>query len=243
MTTVTPEVTWAQRSSDSDAEKNYVFLTIVAADVPESDLKLDLQPTKLSFKGASTSKKVTYAVDLEFFAEIDPKESKIQHSGRDVTLVLRKKELKQEFWPRLLKDNKKMHFLKTNFDKWVDEDEQDEAPADDEMMNQMNPMGGGGGGDGGFGGIDFSKLGGAGGPGGMDMASMMGGAGGAGGMDMASMMQSMGAGGMGGMPGMEGMDDGDSDDDDDDMPELENDESKPAAAAASGDKPKIEEVA
>jgi len=225
MTTVTPEVTWAQRSSDVDAEKNYVFLTIVAADVPESDLKLDLQPTKLSFKGASTSKKVTYAVDLEFFAEIDPKESKIQHSGRDVTLVLRKKELKQEFWPRLLKDNKKMHFLKTNFDKWVDEDEQDEAPADDEMMNQMNPMGGAGGGDGGFGGIDFSKLGGAGGPGGLDMASMM---------------QSMGAGGMGGMPGMEGMDDG-SDDDDDDMPELENDETKPAAA--SGDKPKIEEVA
>jgi hypothetical protein len=230
MTTVTPEVTWAQRSSDVDAEKNYVFLTIVAADVPESDLKLDLQPTKLSFKGASTSKKVTYAVDLEFFAEIDPKESKIQHSGRDVTLVLRKKELKQEFWPRLLKDNKKMHFLKTNFDKWVDEDEQDEAPADDEMMNQMNPMGGAGGGDGGFGGIDFSKLGGAGGPGGMDMASMM---------------QSMGAGGMGGMggmPGMEGMDDEGSDDDDD-MPELEDDETKPAATAASGDKPKIEEIA
>lgn len=110
-------VTWAQRSSDSDAEKNYIFLTIVAADVPESDLKLDLQPTKLSFKGTSTSKKVTYAVDLEFFAEIDPKESKIQHSGRDVTMVLRKKELKEEFWPRLLKDKAKVHFLKTNFDK------------------------------------------------------------------------------------------------------------------------------
>jgi hypothetical protein len=31
--------------------------------------------------------------------------------------VLRKKELKEEFWPRLLKDNKKVHFLKTNFDK------------------------------------------------------------------------------------------------------------------------------
>ncbi|KAF2631933.1 HSP20-like chaperone [Macroventuria anomochaeta] len=215
--TVTPEVTWAQRSSDSDPERNYVFLTIVAADVPESDLKLDLQPTKLSFKGASTSKKVTYAVDLEFFAEIDPKESKIQHSGRDITLVLRKKELKEEFWPRLLKDKVKVHFLKTNFDKWVDEDEQDEAPADDEMMNQMNPMGG----DGGFGGIDFSKLGAAQGMGGLP--------------------------GMGGMPGMEGLEGEDSDDDDDeDMPELENDEDskdKPAAASASGDKPKIEEVA
>ncbi|KAJ4342475.1 p23 chaperone protein wos2 [Didymella glomerata] len=215
--TVTPEVTWAQRSSADDAEKNYVFLTIVAADVPESDLKLDLQPTKLSFKGTSTSKKVTYAVDLEFFAEIDPKESKIQHSGRDVTLVLRKKELKEEFWPRLLKDKAKVHFLKTNFDKWVDEDEQDEAPADDEMMNQMNPMGGG---DGGFGGIDFSKLGAAQGMGGLP--------------------------GMGGMPGMEGLEGEDSDDDDEDMPELEDDETskdKPATASASGDKPKIEEVA
>ena len=30
---------------------------------------------------------------------------------------LRKKEMKEEYWPRLLKDNKKMHFLKTDFDK------------------------------------------------------------------------------------------------------------------------------
>lgn len=89
----------------------------MAADVPESDLKLDLQPTKLSFKGASTSKKVTYAVDLEFFAEIDPAESKIHHTSRNIEMVLRKKELKEEFWPRLLKDDKKMHFLKTDFDK------------------------------------------------------------------------------------------------------------------------------
>lgn len=31
--------------------------------------------------------------------------------------MLRKKELKTEYWPRLLKDSKKMHFLKTDFDK------------------------------------------------------------------------------------------------------------------------------
>jgi hypothetical protein len=68
---------------------------------------------------------------LTFFAEIDPAESKISHTAKNVELVLRKKELKDEFWPRLLKDNKKMHFLKTDFDKWVDEDEQDEAPEDD----------------------------------------------------------------------------------------------------------------
>lgn len=76
-----------------------------------------MQPTKLSFKGPSSTKKVTYAVDLEFFAEIDPKESKIAHTGRDIEMVLRKKELKEEYWPRLLKSDKKMHFLKTDFDK------------------------------------------------------------------------------------------------------------------------------
>jgi hypothetical protein len=85
--------------------------------VPEADKQLDITSTKLTFKGASTSKKVTYAVELEFYAEIDPNESKIHHTGRDFELVLRKKELKEEFWPRLLKDSKKMHFLKTNFDK------------------------------------------------------------------------------------------------------------------------------
>jgi len=216
MTTLTPEVLWAQRSSSSEPAKNHIFLTIMAADVPESDLKLDLEPTKLSFKGTSISKKATYAVDLEFFAEIDPKESKIHHTGRDIELVLQKKDLKEEYWPRLLKDNKKMHFLKTNFDKWVDEDEQDEAPEDEDYMSKMNPMAGGAGGDGGFGGIDFSKLG-------------------AGGMgDM---------GGMGGMGGLGDMgEEGSSDDDDDEMPALEETgDDKPAAAESS--KPKIEEVA
>jgi len=164
--TLTPEVTWAQRSSTSEPEKNFIYLTIVAPDVPQKDLKLDLQPTKLSFSGPSTSKKCTYAVDLEFFAEIDPKESKIHHTDRDIEMVLRKKDLKEEYWPRLLKDNKKMHFLKTDFDKWVDEDEQDEINEDEDYMSKMNPMMGGGD-DGGFGGIDFSKLGAAQGMGGL----------------------------------------------------------------------------
>ena len=30
--------------------------------------------------------------------------------------------MKEEYWPRLLKDNKKMHFLRTDFDKVSTED-------------------------------------------------------------------------------------------------------------------------
>ena len=31
--------------------------------------------------------------------------------------MLRKKEMKEEYWPRLLKESKKVHFVKTDFDK------------------------------------------------------------------------------------------------------------------------------
>ncbi|KAI0393541.1 HSP20-like chaperone [Xylariaceae sp. FL0594] len=167
MAQVTPEVLWAQRSSSSDPEKNFIYLTISVPDVPKENLKLDLQPTSLTFQGHSETLKRTYHLELSFYAEIDPAESKIHHTARNVEMKLRKKELKEEYWPRLLKDKAKVQFLKTDFDKWVDEDEQNEAPDDD--LSQFGGMGGmpGMGGMGGdFGGIDFSKLGGAGGAGG-----------------------------------------------------------------------------
>lgn len=80
-------------------------------------MKLDLKPTSLSFTGTSDTKKTTYHVNLEFFAEIDVEATKTNHTPRDIELILRKKELKQEYWPRLLKDKAKVHFLKTDFDK------------------------------------------------------------------------------------------------------------------------------
>lgn len=92
-------------------------MTIVVPDVKPENLKLDLQSSSLEFTGYSESKKATYHVKMDLFAEIDPKESKINHSSRWVELVLRKKELKEEYWPRLLKDKQKVHYLKTNFDK------------------------------------------------------------------------------------------------------------------------------
>jgi len=214
----TPEVLWAQRSSKTDAAKNFIYLTISVPDVQPTNLKLDLKSQSLTFSGHSDSLKRSYHLELEFFAEIDEKESKVNHTAKNVELVLRKKELKEEFWPRLLKDSKKVHFLKTDFDKWVDEDEQDEAPEDDlgnmggmggmpGMGDMSSMMGGGAGGD--FGGIDFSKLGGA---------------------------------------GMEGLGDMGEDGEDDEMPALEGDEEEEEeeegdeAPAASKSASKIEEI-
>ncbi|KAL8660809.1 MAG: hypothetical protein Q9202_006182 [Teloschistes flavicans] len=202
----TPEVTWAQRSSATDAEKNFIYLTIAAPDCAKIDV--DLKLTSLTFTGHSETKETTYHVALEFYAEIDVENSKTHHTSRDVFFVLRKKEQKEEYWPRLLKESKKMHFLKTDFDKWVDEDEQDGAPEDlPAGMGGMPPMGGMGE-DGGFGGLDFSKLG--------------GGAGG---------MPGMGDMDMGDMGDMGGEGDDDDDNDDEGMPELEGDDEDKTGAA------------
>ena len=134
-----PSVLWAQRSSKTDADKNFIYLTISVPDVPPSNLKLDLKSQSLTFTGHSDSLKKTYHLELEFYAEIDPEASKVNHTGKNVELKLHKKELKEEYWPRLLKDSKKVHFLRTDFDKWVDEDEQNEAAEDD--FSQFGGMG------------------------------------------------------------------------------------------------------
>ncbi|KAI9037223.1 Hsp90 cochaperone SBA1 [Aspergillus affinis] len=152
-----PEVTWAQRSSSTDAERNYLYVSIKAPDVSRSSASLNITSKNVTFSGDS-KKGVRYEVSLDLFGEIDPENSKTNHSDREVELVLRKKELKEEFWPRLLETKQKVHFLKTDFDKWVDEDEQDEAPEDD-YANNFGGFEGMGGDQGGLGNIDFSKLG------------------------------------------------------------------------------------
>lgn len=138
---LTNTVLWAQRSSESDPAKNFIYLTISVPDVSKDDLKLDLQSNSLSFTGTSGTLKRKYHVELTLYGEIDPENSKVNHTAKNVEMKLQKKELKEEYWPRLLKDAKKLHFLKTDFDKWIDEDEQNEAPEED-----MSQFGGGAGG-------------------------------------------------------------------------------------------------
>lgn len=123
----------------ADASKNFIYLTISVPDVAPADLKLDLKPTVVTFTGTSSTLKKRYHVELELFGEIDPAESRVNHTAKNIEMKLQKKELKEEYWPRLLKDAKRLHFLKTDFDKWVDEDEQNEAADDD--LSKFGGMG------------------------------------------------------------------------------------------------------
>ncbi|KAH9043873.1 HSP20-like chaperone [Lactarius pseudohatsudake] len=166
-----PEVLWAQRSSESDKEKNLLFVTVNLPDIVASSIQYDLQPTGLVFKAQAGpgEQKSDFEFKVDFYKEIIPEESKKHLTSRSVVLNLRKKVLEQEYWPRLTKDKVKSPYIKTDFSKWVDEDEQ-ESPStalDEEMMGGGMPgMGGGmpgmggipGLGDLGGGDMDFSKM-------------------------------------------------------------------------------------
>ncbi|EJD04573.1 HSP20-like chaperone [Fomitiporia mediterranea MF3/22] len=226
-----PEVLWAQRSSAVEAEKNIIYLTVNLPEINESTLKLDIQPNEISFDTkAGRPEEKEYKFNLKLFGEIDPEKSTKNLTTRSLVMVLRKAEQKHEFWPRLTGD-KKIPYVKTDFSKWVDEDEQ-EGVDEEELGGGMGGMDDMMGGMGGMGGMP--GMGGMGGMGGMPGMGGMGGMG-AGGMDFEKMMADIKANKDGAGP--EGIDPADSDSDDSDGPPpleaVEGGAEKPAASSSS----------
>lgn len=181
---IAPEVLWAQRSSQEDPSQNVIYLTINVPDLQPGYSLTFPTPTSLSFKGTSGSSQTAnsstpppkaYVIDsLELFGELDlDAERKEMVTGKSLQVQLTKKQLQAEYWPRLTKD-KRVNFVKTDFARWVDQDEQDGAALDagfastgappgagmdmDAMMAQMGGMGGMGGMGDMSAGMDFDKM-------------------------------------------------------------------------------------
>ncbi len=197
---------WAQRTDT-------LYLTISLADVTEESINV----TEKSFEFTGKSNGMTYSAKFDFFKEINVEDSIWKVLPNSVQMKLEKKEKDEEFWARLTTDKvKEKSFVTIDWDRYVDEDEQDGDFDDSNLAGgqQMGMPGMGG-------------MGGMPGMGGMGGMPGMGGEGGAGGMDPAALQAMMaqmggGAGGMGGMPDFGGMgDDADSDDDNEEMPDLE----------------------
>ena len=194
---------------------------------PLTDVKdetINLSDTTLTFKGKSGDK--DYEVNIEFFKAVDAKDSTYKVLPRSIQMHVMKAKPEddedEEFWPRLLKDKAlEKNQVKIDWDRYVDEDEEEEAGGFDTSALEGGMGMGGMPGMGGMGGM----MGGAGGGMG-DLASMMqgmGGGGPGGGMDMEALMKQMGdLGGAAGGAGAGAGDDDDSDDSDDDsLPDLE----------------------
>lgn len=171
-----PEVQWAQRSNETDPEKNYILLTISITDC--EDPVLDIQPTSLDLTAKSKGHtgdetEHEYKLHIDFYKEIVPEKTLHKKAnGQHYFLKMFKKDLQLEYWPRLTKEKIKYNNIKTDFDKWVDEDEQDEVSGANDIPG-MDALGAGG-----AGGLDFAEM----------MKSMGGAAGGASGAGLGDML-------------------------------------------------------
>ncbi|CAG5120924.1 unnamed protein product [Candidula unifasciata] len=135
-----PPVMWAQG-------KDKIFLTIQLENCKNPTITL--KDDSLHFRGKGGPGNTEHEVLIEFNKEIDSDTSKFQVTEREVFFVLTKKESSRGFWPRLLKDCKKVHYLKTDFNRWKDEDDSDAENNEDfnldEMMSSMGGLQGAGG--------------------------------------------------------------------------------------------------
>ncbi|KAL6209385.1 hypothetical protein ACLB2K_020327 [Fragaria x ananassa] len=130
-----PIVKWAQRPDT-------LYITI---DLPDAqDVKLKLDPEgKFLFSATTGKEKTPYEVDLDLYDKIDVNESKASIGLRNICYLVKKAESK--WWSRLIKqEGKAPMFLKVDWDKWVDEDEESDAQGPGNDMD--------------FGDLDFSKL-------------------------------------------------------------------------------------
>ncbi|KAF1806602.1 HSP20-like chaperone [Mucor lusitanicus] len=125
-----PTVLWAQRA-------DVLYLTVEISDIKEH--KIDLTETKLRFTGVGEKEQNQYEAEIEFYGNVDVEKSKQHLTARNLTMAIYKKE--EAWWPKLQKGNK-LNFVKVDFQKWRDEDDEDEE------TQQPDPMGG----------LDFQSL-------------------------------------------------------------------------------------
>lgn len=126
-----PEIKWAQR-------KDRVLLTVDLHDASNVTVRFENDDT-LHFRGISEG--TVYESGLQFYDSIDTKAStyKILPRSIQINVMKNKKNGSDEsdkddtkFWPRLLKDKtleKNKYELTVDWNRWVDEDGEDEIPS------------------------------------------------------------------------------------------------------------------
>ena len=89
------------------------------------------------FSGLSGTEKKPYSTTLDFYSNVIPSDFQSFKTGQNLFFIIRKAE--PGYWPRLLTQKEKMRWLKTDFGRWKDEDEEDEEEASPFMNG--NPFG------------------------------------------------------------------------------------------------------
>jgi len=130
---IPPPIQWAQR-------KSLVYISVCLEDCKNPTIKLDADKLYFRSKGGVDQKE--YEVTINLYQDIIPEDSKYVARDRLVEFILKKKD-EGPFWKRLMKEDKKYHWLKVDFDKWRDEDDSDEETGGNQDLEDMfKQMGG-----------------------------------------------------------------------------------------------------
>lgn len=138
MATKAATAKWAQRADT-------IFLRF---EVLESkDVVVDIQEDGLTFTASNKSGDTKYSNTIEFFKKINVEDSGYQIKGRSIDCLIYKQDLKDtSFWPRLIKEKKKVFWLSVDFNRWRDEDDSEDEQSnfnqDFDFSKLMNSQGG-----------------------------------------------------------------------------------------------------
>lgn len=119
-----PDVYWAQRTDK-------ILMTIDVPDCPQPKVEIgnhDGGDGYLKFQGTNGSNGVDYEVQIDLYGKVNAEGSKISAGGRNVFLAIQK-ETEGPHWPRLAKEKTKLRNVHCDWNKWKDEDEEEEEGA------------------------------------------------------------------------------------------------------------------
>ncbi|KAK1271445.1 hypothetical protein QJS04_geneDACA012985 [Acorus gramineus] len=115
-----PEVLWAQRSDK-------IYLTVCLPDAKDVTVKSETQGL-FNFSATGAHGK-SFDFSLELYDNITPEGCKVNIGLRNILCSVQKE--KKGWWKRLLKsDEKPAPYIKVDWNKWCDEDEEESVKSD-----------------------------------------------------------------------------------------------------------------
>lgn len=127
-TAVPPPAVWAQRY---DA----VYLTL---NVECSEPVFEFTENTMAFTGVGKPEGKKYELKVEFYGKINPEKVFSKNIKRCIEFVIAKADPQETYWPRLLKDKTKPHWLKVDFNRWEDEGSNDEEMDKMGMLDMLS---------------------------------------------------------------------------------------------------------
>lgn len=125
---VPPPAVWAQRS-------DVLFVTL---NVECSDPVFKFTEDTMVFSGVGKPEGKKYELNVEFYSKINPDKVVTKNIKRCIEFVIAKAEPQETYWPRLLKEKNKPHWLKVDFNRWEDEGSNDEETDRMDLMDMLS---------------------------------------------------------------------------------------------------------